>query len=96
MNSIIPVLIAAIVLVGLPNLYFAVRSREYRKFLTGAFFVSAGMQLYFYLANISIPLLGTNIVQSPKVSGVRSLIHFLLFSICLYFGFIREPKPDIR
>ena len=56
MNSIIPVLIAAIVVGGLPTLYFAVRSREFRKFLAGAFFVSAGMQFYFYLANVSIPL----------------------------------------
>ena len=95
MNSIIPVLIAAIVLGGLPTLYFAVRSREFRKFLAGAFFVSAGMQFYFYLANVSIPLVGVNIVQTPRVSGLRSLIHFLLFLICLYFGFIRKPKPDM-
>lgn len=81
MNSIIPVLIAAIVVAGLPTLYFAVRSREFRKFLAGAFFVSTGMQFYFYLTNVSIPLVGVNIVQTPKVSGLRSLIHFLLFLI---------------
>jgi hypothetical protein len=96
MNSIIPVLIAAIVVAGLATLYFAVRSREFRKFLAGAFFVSAGMQFYFYLANVSIPLVGVNIVQTPRVSGLRSLIHFLLFLICLYFGFIRKPKPYIK
>jgi hypothetical protein len=88
----IPVLVAAIVVVGIPILYFAMRSRDFRKFLAGAFFVSAGIQFYFYLANVSIPLLGTNIVQTPGVSAVRSLIHFILFSLCLYFGFIRKPK----
>ena len=29
----IPVLLTALVVLGLPNLYFAFRSREYRKFI---------------------------------------------------------------
>jgi hypothetical protein len=33
-------LVAAIILIGLPTLYVAVRYREYRKFLAGAFFVT--------------------------------------------------------
>jgi len=41
--AMIPYLVAAIVIVGLPTIYFAVRHREYRKFLAGAFFVSSGM-----------------------------------------------------
>lgn len=47
-------LVAAIILIGLPTLYVAVRYREYRKFLAGAFFVSSGMQFYFYLTKIPI------------------------------------------
>jgi uncharacterized protein (DUF486 family) len=89
----LPYLIAAIVVIGLPTLYFAVRYREYRKFLTGAFFVSSGMQFYFYLAKIPIPLMGTNAVQSPELSGVRGTIHFLLFLLCLYFGFLSRRRP---
>jgi hypothetical protein len=46
-------ILVALVLLGLPTLYVAWRSKEFRKFLTGAFFVSAGIQLYLYLANVS-------------------------------------------
>jgi hypothetical protein len=53
----LPYLVAAIVVIGLPALYLAVRYREYRKFLAGAFLVSSGMQFYFYLAKIPIPLM---------------------------------------
>jgi hypothetical protein len=92
----IPILIAAIIFLGIPTLYFAVRSREFRKFLAGAFFVSSGMQFYFYIANVSIPIVGTSIVQTPELSGIRSGIHFMLFLLCLYFGFIRKPKNPVK
>jgi hypothetical protein len=88
----VPILVAALVVFGLPTLYFAIRSREFRKFLAGAFFVSGGMQFYFYLANVSVPLVGTSIVQTPEVSGVRSVLHFIFFLVTFYFGFIRKPK----
>jgi len=89
----VPYLIAAVVVVGIPTLYFAIKNREFRKFLAGAFFVSGGIQFYLYLTGVSVPLLGTSAVQTPELSGVRSVIHFALFLICLYFGFIRKP-PD--
>jgi hypothetical protein len=88
----IATLIIAAIVFGLPALYFAIKSREFRKFLSGAFFVSGGLQFYFWLTDTTIPLYGTNIVQTPDVSGVRSIVHFILFLICLYFGFIRKPK----
>jgi hypothetical protein len=88
----VPILIVALVVFGLPTLYFAIRSREFRKFLAGAFFVSGGMQFYFYLADVSIPLVGTSIVQTPEVSGVRSILHFIFFLLTFYFGFIKKPK----
>jgi uncharacterized protein (DUF486 family) len=88
----IPVLIAALVLLGTPALYFALKSREFRKFLSGAFFVSAGLQFYFYINDVSMPLIATDIVQTPELSGVRSVIHFALFLVTLYFGFIQKPK----
>jgi hypothetical protein len=86
------VLITAIVVWGLPTLYLAYRSRDFRKFLAGAFFVSAGIQFYLYLANVSVPLLGTSLVFTPEISGLRSIPHFIFFSLCLYFGFIAKPK----
>jgi len=89
----IAVLLTAAVLLGLPTLYFAVRSREFRKFLAGAFFVSAGVQFYLYLTHVSVPLAGTGLVVTPNVSAVRSAVHFVLFLVCLYFGFVRKPAP---
>ena len=86
------VLVAAAIVWGLTTLYLAYRFREFRKFLAGAFFVSWGIQLYLYFANVSVPLLGTNFVFTPEISGVRSIPHFILFVLCLYFGFFSKPK----
>jgi uncharacterized protein (DUF486 family) len=88
----ITALLLAWIFLGLPTLYFAWRNREFRKFLAGAFFVSAGILFYLYLANVSVPLLGTHIILTPQISGCRSIIHFILFGLCLYFGFIKKPK----
>lgn len=88
----LPYLVAAIIVIGLPTLYVAVRYREYRKFLAGAFFVSSGMQFYFSLAKIPVPLIGTSAVQSPELSAVRGTIHFVLFLLCLYFGWFFRAK----
>ena len=63
-------LLAGIVAWGLPTIYSAYRFREYRKFLAGAFFVSWGIQVYLYLANVSVPLLGTSLVFTPEISAV--------------------------
>lgn len=87
-------LLAAIILIGLPTLYVAARCREYRKFLAGAFFVSSGMQFYFYLAKIPIPLLWTSAVQSPELSGERGTSHFVLFLVCLYFSWFFRAKRN--
>jgi hypothetical protein len=54
--------------------------------------VSAGIQFYLYLAEVSVPLLGTNLVVTPEINGWRSIVHFILFGVCLYFGFIQKPK----
>jgi hypothetical protein len=90
----LPYLAAAIVIIGVPTIYLAVRFREYRKFLAGAFFVSSGMQFYFYFEKIQIPLMWTNAIQSPELSAVRGTIHFVLFLICLYSGwFFRRSRP---
>ena len=90
----IPILITAIIIFGIPTIYLAVRYREYRKFLAGAFFVSSGVQCYLYMVKVSVPLLGTSLVFTPEISGVRSILHFIFFLICFYFGFIRKPKDS--
>jgi len=88
----LPVLLTALVIFGLPTLYFAVRSREFRKFLAGAFFFSAGTLFYLYLANVSVPLLGTSLVFAPETSFWRSIVHAGFFVLCFYFGFIAKPR----
>ena len=86
------VLLTAAVVWGLATIYLAYRFREFRKFLAGAFFVSWGIQLYLYFAKVSVPLLGTNFVFTPEISGARSILHFIFFVICLYFGFFSKPN----
>jgi uncharacterized protein (DUF486 family) len=58
------------------------------KFLAGAFFVSAGVLFYLYLAAVPVPLLGTGFTVAPQVNGVRSIVHFSLFLVTFYFGFL--------
>ena len=82
------------IIIAVGSLYFARQSRDFRKFLAGAFFVNSGVLFYLYLAEVSVPILGTNIVEAPEVSGLRSGVHFILFLVCLYFGFIKAPAHD--
>jgi hypothetical protein len=89
---IVVLYIAAAAIMAVGSLYLAWRYRDVRKFLAGAFFVSSGNLFYFYLADVSVPLLGTGFVETPQISGGRSLVHLILFLLCFYFGFVRKPK----
>ena len=89
---IIALYVAVAVIVAVGSLYFGWRNRDFRKFLAGAFFVSSGILFYLYLADVSVPLLGTSFVETPQISGGRSIVHFILLLLCLYFGFVRKPK----
>jgi hypothetical protein len=89
---IIALYVAAAVIMAVGSLYLAWRNRGVRKFLAGAFFVSSGTLFYLYLANVSVPLLGTGFVATPQISGGRSIVHFILFLLCVYFGFVRKAK----
>lgn len=83
---------AATVIMAVGSIYLAVRYRDVRKFLAGAFFVSSGIMFYLYLAAVPVPILGTGFTATPELSGGRSVIHFILFLICLYFGFFRKER----
>jgi hypothetical protein len=61
------------------------------KFLAGAFFMSSGILFYHYLADVSVPLLGTDAVLTPEINAVRAGIQFILFLLFGYLGFIRRP-----
>jgi len=89
---IIAVYIAAAVIDAAGSLYLAWRYRDVRQFLAGAFFVSSGTLFYLYLADVPVPLLGTSLVFTPQINGGRSIVHFILFLLCLYFGFVKKPK----
>jgi uncharacterized protein (TIGR02246 family) len=39
-----------------------------------------------------MPLLGTNFIETPEISGVRSIVHAALFLTFFYLGFIRKWK----
>jgi hypothetical protein len=54
--------------------------------------VNAGVLFYLYLARVPVPLLGTSFTETPEVSGVRSIVHAVLFLTFFYLGFIRKWK----
>jgi hypothetical protein len=94
--SMIAILAALAIIVALATIYFAVKSVDFRKFLAGAFFVSAGVQLYLYIAGVSVPLIGTDLILTPEISALRAIPHAILFLVCLYFGFIKEPNASTK
>jgi hypothetical protein len=89
-------LVVFIALYALAILYVAIRYREVRKFLAGAFFVSSGTCWYLWLTGVSLPIVlpyvGTVSVETPEISGRRAIVHFVLFLLCFYSGFISKPK----
>ena len=64
--------------------------KEICKFLSGAFFVTAGASWYFSYLKIDIPVMGT--VMSHQFLFIRGLFHFTLFLITFYIGFILKSK----
>ena len=62
------------------------------KFLAGAFFVSAWVLFYLYLARVPVPLLGTGFIETPGLSGFRAIVHTILFVVFFHAGFIRQWK----
>jgi uncharacterized protein (DUF486 family) len=96
LSMIIALYIAAGLILAAGSLYFAWRNRDFLKFLAGAFFVSWGILFYLYLADVSVPLLGTGIVEPPRISGIRSIVHFILFLLQEATSLKRTPQPRIR
>jgi hypothetical protein len=85
-----------IILYALAALYVAIKYREVRKFLAGAFFVSSGTCWYLWVIGMSLPIvvpyIGTVSVETPEISGQRAIVHFILFLLCFHFGFISKPS----
>ena len=93
-------LIGYLVLSAIAAVYVAIRFREVRKFLAGAFFVSSGILWYFWITRTSIPVVlpyaGIVAIDTPAISGQRAIVHFAVFLLCLYFGFFSKPKQRIQ
>jgi hypothetical protein len=70
-------LVVFIVLYGLATLCVAIKYREARKFLAGAFFVSSGTCWYLWVTGVSLPIVlpyvGTVSVETPEISGQRAI-----------------------
>ena len=85
-------LVVFLVVYALATFYVAIKYREVRKVLAGAFFVSSGTCWYLWVTGVSLPItlpyVGTVSVESPEISGQRAMVHFVLFLLCFYFGFI--------
>jgi hypothetical protein len=64
--------------------------KEICKFLSGAFFVTAGASWYLSWYHITMPFMNTT--MSPEFLGVRGFIHFIFFLITFYIGFIKKKK----
>ena len=65
--------------------------KEVLKFLSGAFSVTAGASWYFYWFKVAVPFPFFGFTtMSPEFLGLRGFIHFALFLISFYFGFIRK------
>jgi hypothetical protein len=92
-------LVVFIVLYAFAILYVAIKYREVRKFLAGAFFVSSGTCWYLWMIGLPLPIVlphvGTVSVETPAISGQRAVVHFILFLLSFYFGFISKPKANI-
>jgi hypothetical protein len=65
--------------------------KEILKFLSGAFFVTAGASWYLSWFHVAVPFPFFGFTtMSPEFLGIRGLFHFVLFFACLYFGFIKK------
>jgi uncharacterized protein (DUF486 family) len=94
-GMIIALYIVAAVVMAVGSLFFAWQNRDFRKFLAGAFFVSSGILFYFYLADVSVPLLGTSFVETPQISGGRSIVHFHPLH-ALFLFWLRQEAKDLK
>jgi hypothetical protein len=67
--------------------------KEACKFLSGAFFVTAGASWYFSILHVDVPFpfFGFK-TMTAEFLAFRGFIHFALFLITFYIGFIRKSK----
>ena len=60
------------------------------KFLSGAFFVTAGASWYLSWYHVSVPVPFLGLTMTPEFLRIRGFIHFALFLISFYLGFMKK------
>lgn len=70
-----------------------IKWKEIFKFLSGAFFVTAGASWYFALLKMDIPFMGTTMTH--EFLFIRGFIHFTMFLLTFYFGFLKKSVKSI-
>ncbi len=83
-------LAVGVIFIAISTIYAAIKSWRFTLFLAGAFFTSAGLLAYLWFIQLSVPIVGTDLVQSPTVSGARSIGHVLLCGVCAVSGMRRS------
>ena len=70
------------------SMLYKINRKDIYKFLSGAFFVTAGVSWYLSWYQIEVPLLG--FTMTPEFVWFRVFLDFALFLISFYFGFVRK------
>ncbi len=65
-----------------------ITAKDVFKFLSGVFFATTTSSAYFAWYQVSVPFLGLTV--TPDLWVVRGFIHFVLFLIAVYCGFVRK------
>lgn len=60
------------------------------KFLSGAFFVTAGASWYFAWYKVDLPFMGGTMTH--QFLAIRGAMHFVFFLLTFYLGFIKKSK----
>ena len=65
-----------------------INAKDVFKFLSGVFFATTLSSWYFAWYQVSLPFLGLTV--TPDLWIFRGAIHFALFLIAVYCGFVRK------
>lgn len=65
-----------------------IKWKEIFKFLSGAFFVTAGASWYFAWYQVDLPFMGSTMTH--EFLFYRGFSHFALFLATFYYGFIKK------
>ena len=94
-RHIIFYMIFGVIVIG-ATICLASKYQDVRKFLAGSFFMSSGILFYLWLTGTSLPLVGTSFVETPEISGTRSIVHFILLLATFYHGFFWRRKDTTK